>query len=230
MIIILGCSFSLGWYSMDGDSETVHRDYCWYDELDRPYKVYSHPGGGLMSYCKCLDLVCNPAPASASAIVIQESFSPRIVIHDTFEYRKHRENLYGWKLNYLYSNTIAGVPKIQKEISEKFNFDWQSGISHWMSVLNSNQDGWEYLNTACSSHLDQIAESTGLPVYSYSFSGKKYPYKYIQYLDVPPATEKLFWDDRYHHFKNERDLLHLNKAGNKKLGQMIKKGLDNELS
>lgn len=204
MILILGCSFSMGWYSWDGNAEcdTVHRDYCWYDELEKPYRAYAHPGGGLMSYCKCLDVLLRrkSTPASISAILIQETFCPRIVIQDTFEYKQHRENVYGWS-------------------------SWKD-----LAYLNTKSDGWEYLNTACSSHLDRIAESTGLPVYSYSFTGKKYPYKYIKYLDVPPATETLFWDNRYHHFRNEDDLLHFNKAGNKKLGQMIKKGLDNELA
>lgn len=246
MIIIVGCSFSLGWYSWADNDEIVNKDYCWYDELDRPYRAYAHPGGGLMSYCKCLDIVSNPAPKNASAgqfqhgrtppienasaILIQETFSPRIIVHDQFEYRQHRENVYGWRLNHIFSNTIAGLPKVQNDVSEKYKFDWQSGMSSWMADLNAKSDGWEYLNTACSSHLDRVAESTGLPVYSYSFTGKKYPYKYIKYLDVPPATQKLFWDDRYHHYNDKSDPLHFNKVGNKLLGKMIKKGLDNELS
>ena len=230
MILIVGCSFSMGWYKFIGDKEVVQRDYCWYDELDRPYRVYAHPSGGMMSFCKCLDLVCNPAPASTSAILIQESFGPRIVIPEVFQYKQWRENVHSWDLDYyLFSNTIAGLPNKQKILSEKFDFDWQPGISKWMSTLSSNSNGWDYLNTACTSHLDHIAEAIGLPTYAYSFTGIKYPYKYIKYLDVPPATETLFWNSKYHHY-DEHGPLHFNRDGNRKLGQMIKKGLDNELS
>ena len=97
-----------------------------------------------------------------------------------------------------------------------------------MSTLSNNPYGWEYLNTACTSHLDSIVGSIGLPTYAYSFTGIKYPYKYIKYLDVPPATDTLFYDSRYHHWKEDGPL-HFNRNGNRKLGQMIKKGLDYEL-
>ena len=230
MILIIGCSFSLGWYKFIDDREFVQKDYCWYDELDRPYKVYAHPSGGLMSFCICLDKISKPVPARTSAILIQESFTPRIVIPEKHTYKKYRENVHGWDLDhYLFSNTIAGLPAKQKKISEQFNFDWQPGISEWMSTLSNNPYGWEYLNTACTSHLDSIVGSIGLPTYAYSFTGVKYPYKYIKYLDVPPATDTLFYDSRYHHWKEDGPL-HFNRNGNRKLGQMIKKGLDNELS
>lgn len=218
MILILGCSFSMGWYSYDGTTETMHTDYCWYDELDQPYQVYAHPGGGIMSYCACLESV---DIKKYSAIIIQETWEPRIVIQQKLEYYTSRPNVFAWTIDNAFHNKLGGLPKVQNKIAKQYNFKWQQGMSDWFwQTANS----WDMLTRACASHLDHLAQQTGLPTYSYSFTGVKYPYKYIKYLDVKPAIEQLFYKKDLHNPD-----LHFTRKGNTVLGQMIKKGLGDGL-
>jgi len=218
MILILGCSFSMGWYSYDNTTETLHTDYCWYDELDQPYQVYAHPGGGIMSYCACLESI---DIKKYSAIIIQETWEPRIVIQKQLEYYTSRLNVFAWKIDNAFHNRLGGLPKVQNKIANQYNFKWQQGMSDWFWQM---ENSWDILTKACASHLDHLAQQTGLPTYSYSFTGVKYPYKYIEYLDVKPAIEQLW---------NKKDLhnpdLHFTRKGNTVLGQMIKKGLGDGL-
>ena len=217
MILILGCSFSLGWYSYDGTTETLHTDYCWYDELDQSYQVYAHPGGGIMSYCACLESI---DIKKYSAIIIQETWEPRIVIQEKLEYYTSRPNVFAWTIDNAFHNRLGGLPKVQKKIAKKYIFEWQKGMSDWFWAVEQKHLGWDLLSKAYVSHLDNLAQQTGLPTYSYSFTGVKYPYKYIKYLDVKPATEQLFYKKDLHNPD-----LHFTRKGNTVLGQMIKKGL-----
>ena len=126
MILILGCSFSLGWYSYDGTTETLHTDYCWYDELDQSYQVYAHPGGGIMSYCACLESI---DIKKYSAIIIQETWEPRIVIQEKLEYYTSRPNVFAWTIDNAFHNRLGGLPKVQRKIAKQYNFKWQQGMS-----------------------------------------------------------------------------------------------------
>ena len=208
----------MGWYSYDGTIETMHTDYCWYDELDQPYQVYAHPGGGIMSYCACLESV---DIKKYSAIIIQETWEPRIVIQQKLEYYTSRPNVFAWTIDNAFHNKLGGLPKVQNKIANQYNFKWQQGMSDWFWQM---ENSWDILTKACASHLDHLAQQTGLPTYSYSFTGVKYPYKYIKYLDVKPAIEQLFYKKDLHNPD-----LHFTRKGNTVLGQMIKKGLGDGL-
>lgn len=221
MILILGCSFSLGWYSYDGAKETPHTDYCWYDELEQSYHVYSHPSGGIMAYCGCLN---DLDTKKYSAIIIQETWEPRIVIQEKIEYYAVRPNVWQWRIDNTFHNRLGGIPNLQKKIAKKYNFEWQKGMNDWFWNIEQKHRGYNLLSEACASHLDYLAQQTGLPTYSYSFTGVKYPYKYIKYLDVKPAIEQLFYKKDLHNPD-----LHFTKKGNTVLGQMIKKGLGDGL-
>ena len=218
MILILGCSFSLGWYSYDGTKETLHTDYCWYDELDQPYQVYAHPGGGIMSYCGCLESI---DITKYNAIIVQETWEPRIVIQQKFDYYEARPDVFAWTIDNAFHSKLGGLPNVQDKIAKQHNFQWQQGMSEWLWSIENH---WNILVRACTSHLDHLAQQTGLPTYSYSFTGVKYPYKYIKYLDVKPATEQLFYKKDLHNPD-----LHFTQKGNTVLGQMIKKGLGDGL-
>ncbi len=214
MILIVGCSFSSGWFSYKNKTETLHNDYCWYDELDQPYEVYSHPGGGIMAYGQCLQHI---DLSKYSKILIQETFTPRIVIQRQLEYTVVRNGVYQWTIDNYFNNNIHAWNSVQNKLEQHFNFDWQKGISDWFVALNE-RDSWDYLNSASASHLDLLASQTSLPTYSFSLTGVKYPYKYIEYLNVNP--ENLFYKLDLHNPD-----LHFTHKGNTVLGQMIKNEL-----
>ena len=242
-ILILGCSFSIASYTLreynssanseeggDYAAEDIDFEYCYYDEWGRDYTVYAHPGGGIMAYGQCLQwLTKNNKLSDYSAIFIQEGFTPRITIQFDFNYMEHRNNIWGWVIDPIFHTKIGSMHKTQKRISEHFGFDWQQGISDWFRHLNHDDSEWQYLNQASASHLDRLAENTGIPTYSWSLTGIKYPHKYIKYLKVKSAYDTLWYKKKYHNFVNDAPY-HLTHQGNRELGLMLKRGLNSELS
>tara|TARA_B100002019_G_scaffold291696_1_gene312621 strand:+ start:2585 stop:3283 length:699 start_codon:yes stop_codon:yes gene_type:complete len=230
-LLILGCSFSAGHYTWaqpgianfepdEFGNEKLHQDYCWYDELGINYTAYAHPGGGLMAYCQCLSKI---DLSGYSHIIIQETFEPRIVIQQELLYETTlRQSVYLWRIENIFHNKLGGLHNQSSKLADRYEFTWQDTMNSWFYEMNEKKPGWDMLANACATYLDTLVERTGLPTYAYSFTGIKYPYKYIKYLDVQPATEKLFYDKDIH-------FIHFNRKGNHILGQMIKKGLDNVL-
>jgi len=214
MILIIGCSFSSGWFSYENETETLHTDYCWHDEIVTPHEVYCHPGGGLMAYGQCLETINLKGYTS---ILIQETFSPRIVIQKQLEYQQLRVGVHQWNIDNYFNNNIHVWNSVQNKLEQHFDFEWQNGMNTWFNAVNK-LDGWQYLNRASASHLDLLASQTGLPTYSFSLTGVKYPYKYIKYLNVNP--ENLFYKLDLHNPD-----LHFTHKGNTVLGQMIKNEL-----
>ena len=58
-ILILGCSFSMGSWSLDTsipEGERVDKTWCWYDDLpkDNTYDVWATPGGGYVNHLSVL--------------------------------------------------------------------------------------------------------------------------------------------------------------------------------
>lgn len=236
-VLVIGCSFCLGWWDFNNDGvERSNPDYGWFDELGHDVTVYAHDGGGIMAFAECLEYLSDTMKSRVNlhnydAILIQESWVPRINIQRNLSYKKIRNNIYQWEIDRLFLNNMHVWPEMKKSIAEEFNFEWQPNMDNWLATVNKLPNGYRTLNRACASYLDDLAEQSGIPTYSYSFTGIKYPYKYIKYLDVPCATDELFFRNKLHNFDLTTGFEgHFTKQGNKKLGQLIKEGLDIELS
>ena len=84
-VLIFGCSFSAGRYSRTKqNTEQVHTDVGWYDQLskDYDYTVYSFHGGGAVNYAYTLSTMYNQnVLKNYQHCIIQQTWEPRFTLY-----------------------------------------------------------------------------------------------------------------------------------------------------
>jgi len=90
-VLILGCSFTAGRYSLAPDNtEILHTDFGWYDQLskDYDYTVYSFQGGGAINYAHVIRTLHEQNKLKDyEHCIIQQTWEPRFMLpqHEGFE-------------------------------------------------------------------------------------------------------------------------------------------------
>ena len=84
-VLIFGCSFSAGRYSCtEQNTEQVHTDVGWYDQLSKDYNytIYSFHGGGAVNYAHTLlSLHKQNALSEYEHCIIQQTWEPRFTLY-----------------------------------------------------------------------------------------------------------------------------------------------------
>ena len=217
-VLILGCSFSAGSYSMvdspkftpddlrdPNANEKLDHSECYYDHLDpqHHYTVYSIPGGGYLNFMYVLSTI---DLTKFDRCIIQETFDPRMILHTQLKYMKRVKN--NIELN------IAFFKKIDHTVLE---------IEH-MS---------QHICQSCVTQCNHTLEKANIPTVAFALSKpidpnqRDWDHTWIRYLDIPCIEDLYFFKKEYHNFESTSEdwLGHLTREGNKALGKRLRDAL-----
>ena len=89
-VLILGCSFTAGRYSLAHDNtDIIHTDFGWYDQLskDYDYTVYSFHGGGAINYAYVIRTLHEQNKLKDyEHCIIQQTWEPRFMLYHSEEF------------------------------------------------------------------------------------------------------------------------------------------------
>ena len=244
-VLIIGCSFSEGWYELVGEEEEVYRDYGWYDELpnNNQYTVYSHAGGGYLNYAHLLYQLRNSGELQQySKCIIQETWEPRICLYHTDKYLLSREEekihfyLKDAQKDFIKSMALVERSSLTNAVENTYNLKLTLQLRNYLADIGSSV----YLDAAVDSSaiaVDYILKDAGIPTYRFcvnldsvsrsdnSISNNDWPHiKHMKQLDIVDEMQEI-----YEHHRTwpkgtkfpHRRAGHLTKTGTSLLGTLI---------
>ena len=248
-VLIIGCSFTAGWYELQTNSkvmeEKVYHDYGWYDELPDGYHytVYSHPGGGYLNYAELLHRLVEAGELDQdSSCIIQETWEPRICLYETNKYAFNRKeekihfHLKHGQKDFIKSLALVEKSSLTSTIEDKFDIELTIPFKNYLTDIGSSV----YLNKAVDSSaiaVDHILKHAGIPTYRFCvnedavnrkddcISNLNWPHiKHMKTIDMWNELNKILEHHRVwkkgSKFSN-RSAGHLTKHGTMLLGKLV---------
>ena len=227
-ILVLGCSFSAGYYTVDQHGvENPHSESGWWSELNPHYQydVYSFFGGGYFNYAHLLTQLDTSV---YDAVIIQESWEPRVSVYGNTEwlpaqthdnvtvYHKQEKN------RKLFAVDINNKPFIAADVGLRYQTEFLSGHSQYLTDLGNNPyvTNTVYASAAMVAHLLK-----DLPVFSFGLHNAVDFSPYTDFTQMPfdqAAFNGLFYTDG-HNYQLDTDFCgHFNQAGTQQFAQLVK--------
>jgi hypothetical protein len=182
-VLIIGCSFSAGWYELQIEyphiskvmEEKVFHDYGWYDELPghNQYTVYAHPGGGYLNYAYLLYQLYNSGELQKySKCIIQETWESRISLYHTDKYSLNREEekihfyLKDSKLEFIKNIALMEQGNIINTLQTTFDVELTVPWKNYLTDIGNSI----YLEAAVDSSalaIDRLLQDANIPTYRF---------------------------------------------------------------
>lgn len=233
-ILILGCSFSVGFYDWDGTDEYSNHSFGYYDMLPREhnYTIYSIPGGGYLNhstFLQCTKLLDNH---EFDLCIIQETQESRSTLFkDMYNNRMIRDNItlyYRDPSLQILSNarSESGFESAKRKVENNYNVKVDASLKQWMTDMHDSDD----LKCAVNSSvvmLNHLLKKHNIPAVRFQFIHNPQfdnLHTWVKDLDMPCVCDELFFEEQYHNFNDDFNG-HLNYEGNKKLGIMLRDAL-----
>ena len=188
-VLIIGCSFSAGWWTLaenqvkknTGACEDLHDDYGWYDELpsEDEYTIYSHPAGGYLNYAHLINKLSDSGELSQySKCIIQETWEPRVClfVHDDYMPVLSRDNIHLYQQrglkSFVKNMILPGKSGLVDDISKRWFTRFSDAQKNYLTDIGNSV----YLDTAIESSalaIDRILQNANIPAYRFNVSEKQ---------------------------------------------------------
>lgn len=231
-VLILGCSYSLGSYTLDLDhivNESCDKGHCWYDYLPKEYDytVYSFPGGGYLNYATLLD---NDFDFTKfDYCIIQETWEPRHTLcypDQSTTLVSQRDNITQYCFDgdkKIFVTALNKNPAMVKLIEKSQGIDISDpNLLEWLYKVGFENGHATTMVRSYIVLINRFLRESNIPTYAFSMSGRHFTiHDHVQYLDVSEKVRDRIWfKDEYQNF-SKNFIGHFNHAGMTELGKIV---------
>jgi len=228
--LVFGCSFTAGAYEWRGHEHLLqHETWVKWLSKDTQYDVYAMPGGGLIQQARVVEeLYQRNLLSDYRYVLIQTTYEPRLCFSKSYEYE---QPLYLTKNINMH---ITGGRKNGRIMYFTCPEDLEHyGIKFATELYNSQTS--QHIIDCCSTLINDRCKRAGVPLYVFNYVENDVTFDNGIILDIPYAigegsnTMGIWMNKKYQVL--EKDFVgHYNAAGNKVIGQYVRKALDKALN
>ena len=236
--LVFGCSFTAGAYEWRGHEHLLsHETWVKWLSKDTQYDVYAMPGGGLIQQARVIEeLYQRNLLSDYRYVLIQTTYEPRLCFSKSYEYEKPL---------YLSKNINMHITG-GKENGRVMYFTCPEDLEHYGIDMTPGAVGVEFATElynsptsqhiidCCTALINDRCKRAGVPLYVFHYVENDVSFDNGIVLDIPYAigegsnTMGIWMNKKYQVL--EKDFVgHYNAAGNKVIGQYVRKALDKAL-